>query len=446
VPPSAPGATPTPPPLRGWSVAGAGAGAAVAGGERELEGGEATKGQQVAAGWAWPCLARSGIPRIAHPDPYVPCRDGRSTRPAPPRGTWAARHASSPACARCPRAGSVGPTLQRVCRGWQDSGCEGALPRGAGRTAAAPAPSAEPLAGGAHGAPPQVLGEHDGVVSFETTMSTFPSYFLFSQTMLSDMYSYSVARADDLSWGTKAVAGTSKGSTVAGSALRRTAIARATAARARFGGVHVEAGTNRARQRTLRDEQRLNAAAREASWRSTNALTVLVVVASLSLAVVNSVLNRALQHYLLYVGAATASMGIVIMAGSFVFFTSRALFSPSAGDGAMRFWALCCAAGWFVCAASVVALWLSRDHTAPVWRVAAVAYSPAFEGLMCIAAVRFCCTRGDGGAPHLPGEAHSLAEGARLPAHARAPAAPARAAALTQSASRPAPEYVALED
>ena len=142
-----------------------------------------------------------------------------------------------------------------------------------------------------------------------------------------------LARADDLSWGTKSLGGAAKIAAVAAAALGRRAVhTRALAARtSRLEASQSTAAELRARQRAARVEARRNAAQREAHWATTNCFAILQVLLSIAIAAANTVLNSRVQRYLLYTGFATAAAGVFVQLCSFAYFLPRALCSRSAG-------------------------------------------------------------------------------------------------------------------
>jgi hypothetical protein len=226
--------------------------------------------------------------------------------------------------------------------------------------------------------------------SFRTIVATFAAYFVFMPTILSDFNSYSVARADDLSWGTKAVSGAAKGAAAAAAPGRLAAHARAVAARrSQQEASQTSAADLRARQRAQREEARRNASQREQHWSTTNALAMLQVALSLAIAVANAVLNERVQHYLLYVGFATASAGLFVQLCSFCYFVPRAICSRGAGSCGERAFALLNALCWAAALSSVVLMYLIEDRTSLMWQVAAASVVGAFAAAMIAAGLRF---------------------------------------------------------
>jgi chitin synthase len=233
--------------------------------------------------------------------------------------------------------------------------------------------------------------------SFRTIIATFPAYFAFMPTILADFNAYSVARFDDLSWGTKATAlGSAKGKAAVAPG-RNAAHARALAARkSQQEAALTSAAEQRARQRAQREEARRNAAQREQHWASTNALSVVQVLLSLSIAVVNAELNSRIAHYLLYVGFATAAAGLFVQVCSFSYFVPRALCGRGAGSVSERLFALFNALCWAVSLAAVVFLFLIEDRTSSLWQSSAFAFCGAFVAAMLAASLRFSNPESDG--------------------------------------------------
>lgn len=244
--------------------------------------------------------------------------------------------------------------------------------------------------------------------AFKTMLVTFPSYFCFAPTVLADFFSYSVARTDDLSWGTKSVPGTSRSGVggPGGNQRREAALARLAAARKRVaataGAGAAGAKAHRASVRALRDGMRRNALAKESSQRTTNTLAVVQTVGSLAIALVNFLLNGILHHYLLTVGAVTAGVSVIVMLASFSYFVPRALYSRTAGSPGERLWSLLNFAGWLVAAGAVGLMWVSDDYTSWLWQDAAAAFATAISGLILVAAARFgaCCSCSCGSSSH----------------------------------------------
>jgi hypothetical protein len=227
--------------------------------------------------------------------------------------------------------------------------------------------------------------------SFRTILATYISYFLFMPTILSDFNVYSVARADDLSWGTKAVTGAVKGAAAAAAVPGRLAAhARALAARkSQQEASQTSAAELRARQRAQREEARSNAAQRELHWSTTNALAIMQVVLSLVTAVGNAVLNSRVQHYLLYVGFATASAGLFVQLCSFAYFVPRALCGRGAGSSSERSFALFNALCWAAAFGATVQMYLVDDRSSWPWQAAAASFAGAFAAAMAAAVLRF---------------------------------------------------------
>ena len=226
--------------------------------------------------------------------------------------------------------------------------------------------------------------------SFRTILATYLSYFLFMPTILSDFNVYSVARADDLSWGTKAVTSAAKGAAAAAVPGRLAAHARALAARkSQQEASQTSAAELRARQRAQREEARRNAAQREQHWSTTNALAILQVALSLTIAVANAVLNSRVQHYLLYVGFATASAGLFVQVCSFAYFVPRALCGRGAGSCGERGFALFNALCWAAAFASVALMFMIEDRTSWQWQAAAASVVGAFAAAILAAGLRF---------------------------------------------------------
>jgi len=125
--------------------------------------------------------------------------------------------------------------------------------------------------------------------SFKMMVSSFPAYFLFLPTILSDFFAYSVAKADDWRWGTKSVGG-------AAATLE-----------------------NVVDTRDQRD-------ARSRLSTITTSAFGLQAVLGIGLAILNVVLRGLWSKYLIVVGAATAAVGLSIMAMSFLYFFFRSVF------------------------------------------------------------------------------------------------------------------------
>jgi cellulose synthase/poly-beta-1,6-N-acetylglucosamine synthase-like glycosyltransferase len=179
--------------------------------------------------------------------------------------------------------------------------------------------------------------------SFSTMLSTFPFYFFFMPCILADFFAYSVARFDDLSWGTKATP-----SSKAGGSGEKGRIARAAAVRKALSGQQSEAsGTAmRTEMRNMREAQRRNAAAKESMSKWTNVIAVLQVFFSITIAIINFALSGAVVHYLLYAGFFTASLGLIVQFMSFCYFIPRALCGQGAGSFLERVFAILSAIGW----------------------------------------------------------------------------------------------------
>jgi hypothetical protein len=224
--------------------------------------------------------------------------------------------------------------------------------------------------------------------SFRTILGSYLPYFIFMPTILSDFNAYSVARADDLSWGTKAVGGAAKSTAASATLGRRAVHARALAARkSQLEASQSSAAELRARQRATREEARRNAAQREAHWATTNSFSLLQVLLSLAIAVANTVLNSRVQHYLLYVGFATAAAGVFVQLCAFAYFVPRAMCS--AGSISERLFALFNALCWLVALGATVLIYLVEDRTSSEWQAAAASVGGAFAAAMMAAALRF---------------------------------------------------------
>jgi hypothetical protein len=149
-----------------------------------------------------------------------------------------------------------------------------------------------------------------------------PTYFFFGPTILSDFFCYSIARYDDISWGTKAVQSKAKPS-ASGQANRAAEKARR---RPALQAADAPAGSAAAsgRRRAALTQGLRATEAQESSAHCTTVLSSAQVAVCLALAAINSGL-REVSHYLLYFGLAIGGVGYIIMTLSFCYFVPRAV-------------------------------------------------------------------------------------------------------------------------
>jgi hypothetical protein len=201
---------------------------------------------------------------------------------------------------------------------------------------------------------------------------------------LGDFFSYSIARYDDVSWGTKAVA-------VSGAApSSASAEARAAARRAvRGGGEGGDAGdapSPRAAKAAAQRRAKETRERSEAALGLTNTASAAQFAAAVVVAVANFALSRFFPSYLLYLGVATSSIGFGIMFCSLVFFVGHGVCGGGGGGGARgdgclaRARALACAVGWTACAGAVVLVALAPGSASGNY--AALAFGGVFAALI----------------------------------------------------------------
>jgi hypothetical protein len=214
--------------------------------------------------------------------------------------------------------------------------------------------------------------------------------------VLGDFFSYSIARYDDVSWGTKAVSATGRSHAVGG--LAEKAAARANGRRqaqaqrvaAGSGSGRGEGGSGINRRAALSSTLR-NAAAREASAGYTNMLSVAQLLLCLALAITNSALEYNFERYLLYLGLGLSIIGYMIMGASMLFFVSRAVCGASSSCS-HRANALLITAGWLVIVGALAVLATAGDGRTA--ELAAGVFFGTYAVLMALSLRFFLCGGG----------------------------------------------------
>ena len=193
--------------------------------------------------------------------------------------------------------------------------------------------------------------------SFKCMVECFPRYYCFQPTILADFFSYAISRCDDLSWGTKSVAGQAR--SLAGG-LAETAAARRTA-RARSADDRRD-GAGGSRRADLLSKMRA-ADAREASNGFATAVSVSQALACLVIAGANLALRS--PSVLFYLGLGLSAVGFCILAMSFAFFLGTALCATR-GTLASRATSVAVFAGWVVLCGSAGLVALRSDGVGAV--------------------------------------------------------------------------------
>lgn len=237
--------------------------------------------------------------------------------------------------------------------------------------------------------------------SFYRSISTFPAYLLFSQTILSDFNVFSVAQMDNVQWGTKSNLGGGTGKSqdvITDAAQARLIAAGRSRALAAFGSsengqVESEASALvsqlRSKMREQRQHLKKSAIAREKTWTTTNFLSIFQMVVTVALVATNIALEKSISGYLLYVGVVIGLISVVISSLSFIFFVKRAICGPAAGNFCERSFAVINALGWLALLGCVSTVLLS-DVTSRIfnWKDAGVLFTIIYAGLIVCAFIR----------------------------------------------------------
>jgi hypothetical protein len=141
--------------------------------------------------------------------------------------------------------------------------------------------------------------------SFTMMVRTYPTFFFFGPTILADFFAYSVARYDDVSWGTKAVAATAKAPPGLAAKAATKARARASAAAGGGGGGRGASGASR---RAALSQALKTTEARESNASSTLMASIVQFVLCVAVAGVNLRMH-VVSHYLLYFGLTLSGVG-----------------------------------------------------------------------------------------------------------------------------------------
>lgn len=213
-----------------------------------------------------------------------------------------------------------------------------------------------------------------------------PTFTLFTPTIIGDLFAYAVARADDVSWGTKQVSGTS---TAGVGGLAERAAAHAQARRAAHGDGS-GSGALHSRRAALAATLR-SASAREASACCTTVVSTSQVIACLSLATANYLL-AGVPHYLLAVGLSTAAVGGGIMLASLFYFCGRNLCS-SAATPARAALTLGVVAAWLVVVVACAVISLPGLPLA-IADAAGAVIAAVYAVLTAAVSVAACCSAG----------------------------------------------------
>ena len=200
---------------------------------------------------------------------------------------------------------------------------------------------------------------------------------------MGDFFSYSIARYDDVSWGTKAVAVIGAVPSSA-SAEARAAAQRAVRGGGGEGGDTGAAASPRAAKAAAQRRAKENRERSEAALGLTNTASASQFAAAVVVAATNFALSRFFPAYLLYLGVATSSVGFGIMFCSLMYFLGHGLCGSGGdarGGGCLaRARALACAVGWTACAGAVVLVALAPDSSSGNY--AALAFGGIFAALI----------------------------------------------------------------
>lgn len=238
--------------------------------------------------------------------------------------------------------------------------------------------------------------------SFILSISTFPGYLLFSTTVLSDFYMYSLNRADDVSWGTKSTLGGSRKAqgTNTDAAQARLVAAGRSRALAAFGSsdngslIESEASALVTEVRSKMNRQRQflkkSAKAREKMFRITNVIAIVQMIACVALVAINIALEKVVAGYLLYAGVTLGVISTFIQLLSFVFFVKRALIGKASGSLLERTFQVVNFLGWLALLCCVCTVLISEVKAGIEWRQAATLFAMIYSGLIVCAFIRFC--------------------------------------------------------
>ena len=226
--------------------------------------------------------------------------------------------------------------------------------------------------------------------SFSLMLSSYRSFWFFLPTIVSDFFAYSIARYDDLSWGTKAVGAGGGGAAASGgdpaaavTSHRATAPLPAPAAALSAVAAWATGATERLQLRDMAD-------ARESTWRTTNALTLLQLVAFVGVIAGALLLSDMIAHFLLIVGVAMASVGALIMLLSMAYFAPNALCKRSAGSIGTRACNATTLFGWVGLAGALAVMFVaSTAPHAPLYHWAQVGFYGGYGALIAMAALRY---------------------------------------------------------
>jgi len=239
--------------------------------------------------------------------------------------------------------------------------------------------------------------------SFLRSISAFPGYLLFSTTVLSDFYMYSLNQADNLSWGTKSTLGGSRKAqgTNTDAAQARLVAAGRSRALAAFGsndnGSPIESEASalvtevRSKMNRQRQFLKKSAKAREKMFRITNVIAIVQMIACVALVAINIALEKVVAGYLLYAGVILGVISTFIQLLSFVFFVKRALIGKAAGTLLERVFQVINFLGWLALLSCVCIVLISSEVKAGLeWRQAATLFTMIYSGLIVCAIIRFC--------------------------------------------------------
>jgi len=238
--------------------------------------------------------------------------------------------------------------------------------------------------------------------SFYRSISTFPGYLLFSSTILSDFYMYSLARADDLTWGTKSTLGGSRKAQGNGTdaAQARLVAAGRSRALAAFGssddGNPIESEANalvsdvRSKMKEQRQLLKKSAKAKEKMYRITNVIAIVQMISCVALVAINIAMEKIIVGYLLYAGVILGVISISIQALSFTYFVKRALFGKGAGSFLERTFQIINFLGWLALLFCVCTVLMSEILTDLNWKGAAILFVIIYAGLIICAFLRSC--------------------------------------------------------
>jgi hypothetical protein len=185
--------------------------------------------------------------------------------------------------------------------------------------------------------------------SFKMMLSTYRYYYFFGPTILADFFAYSLARYDDITWGTKAVSSSGK------SGVGELATKKAESSRRRYLEVSSssQAFNSSSRRQALTKQLRESTAIEENQY-----TTTLISFTQLALCLIVLVVNfqlRGVAHYLLYFGLSVSIIGYIIMTASFSYFLGRAVCGCGGARPTVcqRFNALFIFLGWLTILGSV---------------------------------------------------------------------------------------------